>query len=380
MAFHRILNLPELLKKKSFFLFGPRATGKTYLIRHQLKNATVINLLESDYFLRLSARPGEVVDLITAQPHRTVVIDEVQRVPELLNEVHRLIEEKGYRFLLTGSNARSLKRGQSNLLAGRAWQASLFPLTRAEIPQFDLERYLRYGGLPAIYASAHPEEELNAYVHTYLREEIQGESGVRKIPAFSRFLRTAALSNGQILHFSEIASDAAVPASTVREHFQILEDTLIGFNVSGWKEGKKRKALQTSKFYFFDTGVTHAIAGTRALDRNSDLYGRSFEHFIALELRAYLSYRRILNAELCYWRTTHAEEVDFVVGTELALEVKAAARVNSRHLKGLSLLAEEAPFKHRILVSLDRMETRQNGVQCLHWTTFLDRLWAGEWL
>jgi predicted AAA+ superfamily ATPase len=211
----------------------------------------------------------------------------------ILNEVHRLIESKKIIFLLTGSSARKLKRKDINLLAGRAWKAELFSLVSAEILDFDLNRYLIYGGLPAVYNSNYPSEELFAYVETYLKEEIQAEALVRKIPAFSRFLQVSALTNGQMINFTNISQDTGIPVSTVKQYYQILEDTLIVFFLCAWTKSIKRKAVTVLKFYYFDTGVCNTIAGIKYLDINSDLYARSFEHFIILELKAYLSYRRI---------------------------------------------------------------------------------------
>ena len=226
--FRRLLSLPDLLAKKSFFLFGPRATGKSFLVNAQLGDrALVIDLLRSDLYFRLSADPGLLEGLIGDRrgARALVVIDEVQKLPILLDEVHRLIESRGLRFLLTGSSARKLKRGQANLLAGRAWTAHLHPLTWAELPGFDLPRFLRWGGLPPVVASGEPAEELRAYVRTYLQEEILAEGFVRRLPQFSRFLSTAALTSGQMLNFAQIASDAGVPAATVREYYFLLEDT-----------------------------------------------------------------------------------------------------------------------------------------------------------
>lgn len=383
ISYKRQLNLPNLLKKKSFFLSGPRAIGKSYLIQQQLASqAVILDLLRSELYLRLSAAPWELEKLIDAQlssQKSIIVIDEIQKIPGLLDEVHRLIEQRKFCFLLTGSSARKLKRGHANLLAGRAWTAALYPLSFSEIPRFDLERYLRFGGLPAVYASDNPIEELNAYVQNYLREEIQAEGLVRKLPPFSRFLTTAALMNGQLLNFSQLASDIAVPASTTREYYSILEDTLIGFPLLPWTRSQKRKAIATAKFYFFDTGVTHALAQTHALDRNSDLYGRSFEHWVGMELRSYLGYCR-LSEPLGFWRSTHQHEVDFVVGDHTAIEVKATCKVTARDIKGLVALQEENVFKKFILVSQDPVEKQQGKISCLHWKTFIKRLWGNDLL
>lgn len=373
----RILNIAKLLTKKSFFLFGPRSTGKSTLAMRQLgSNQVYIDLLDGATLLRYAADPSHLEAVLEHDKHsdKIVVIDEIQKVPALLDQVHRLIEKHQRRFLLTGSSARKLRAGAANLLGGRAWEANLFPLVYPEIPEFDLDRMLRYGGLPQVWLSDEPEEELSAYAQTYLTEEIQAEGFVRKIPQFARFLKVAALSNGNLINFAAIGSDAAVSASTVREYFSILNDTLVGFTVEPWVHSRKRKAIQTAKFYFFDTGVTHTLAGTESLDRNSDLYGKSFEQWIGMELRAYTSYRR-LRKPLCYWRSVNGQEVDFLVGESLAVEVKSAARVQRRDLAGLLALGEERIFKNLVLVSQDRSDHETLGIRCLHWKTFLRELW-----
>lgn len=376
MEIPRHLRLPELLEKKSFFLFGPRATGKTTLIRRQLPNsALVIDLLDSRNYLTLSARPYELESIIKARAHDCVVIDEIQRIPDLLNEVHRLIESQGITFLLTGSSARKLRRGQANLLAGRVWEARLFPLCWKEIPRFDLDRYLRYGGLPAVYLSDYPEEELNAYVNTYLSEEIQAEGLVRKLPPFSRFLETIALASGEMINLTSLGNDCQVAPSTVRQYLSLLEDTLLGFMLPAWTKSKKRKAIRRAKFYLFDPGITHTLCGTEHLERNSNLYGKAFEHFIGMELRAWLSYRRDRRA-LSYWRSTHGQEVDFVIGSDLAVEVKASARIGPADFRGLRALQQEGIIERLFLVSQDPLARNKDGIQAMHWEEFLDALWS----
>lgn len=384
MDIQRRLNLKELLRKKSHFLLGPRSTGKSTLIRQQLPEACLIDLLQSRLERRLTTHPEDLETLIgdhlkASLKDLIVVIDEIQKVPALLNEVHRLIEEKKIRFLLTGSSARKLKGDKANLLAGRAWRAELFPMTWKELEgvRFDLDRYLHYGGLPSVYLSDHPQNELDAYVHTYLYEEIRAEAMVRKIPAFSRFLEAAALANGQMINFSEIAKDCEVNPATIREYYAVLEDTLMGFTLPPWTKSKKRKAIQTAKFYFFDVGVVHALDGTESLDRNSDLYGRSFEHFIAMELRAYLSYAGSKNA-LSYWRSVHDQEVDFVLGDKVAIEVKSSRQISDKHFNGLKALQEEKIVRSFYLITQDPLPAKRYGIHCLPWTLFLKKLWAGE--
>ncbi len=380
MEIPRLLQLKPLLARKSFFLFGPRATGKSTLIRQQLADvATVIDLLDSRLYLRLSSAPHELENLIDADPRHIIVIDEIQRVPELLNEVHRLIESRKMTFLLTGSSARKLRRGKANLLAGRVWQARMFPLIYRELDTFDLDRYLLYGSLPAVYLSAYPEEELAAYVDTYLREEIMAEGLIRRLPPFSRFLRTMALANGETLNFTRLANDAQVPPSTVTEYVALLEDTLVGYQLPAWTESRKRKALKTAKFYFFDPGVTNVLAGIGRIERNSDLYGRNFEQFICTELRAYLSYRR-KRAPLSFWRSRNGHEVDFLLGTTTAIEVKASTKVSNRDMKGLRYLAEEKIFTNFLLVSQDSTATRNGPFRAMHWRDFLDELWEDRLL
>ena len=379
MLIQRTLDLKQLLSKKSFFLFGPRATGKSTLIKQVLSESSmIIDLLNSRLYLRLLDSPHDLESIIdSGNKGQVIVIDEIQRIPELLNEVHRLIEDKKLTFLLTGSSARKIRRGKANLLAGRVWEARLFPLTWKEIHDFDLNKYLRYGGLPPVYLSKYPEEELDAYVNTYLKEEIMAEGLIRKLPPFSRFLRSMALANGEMINFTNIANDCQVPPSTVTEYVGLLEDTLVGFLLPAWTESKRRKAISTGKFYFFDPGVTHTLSGTEVLDRNSHLYGKAFEQFIGMEIRAYLSYKR-KKVQLSYWRSVHGYEVDFLMGRQTAVEVKASQKISQRDFKGLKALKEEKVFKNYILVSQDPINTRENHFQALFWEDFLKDLWEDK--
>ena len=376
MLLKRALNLPELLSKKSYFLFGPRATGKSTLIREQFPHDTpIIDLLEHGLYLRLSTNPGELESIIMAYANPSVVvIDEVQRIPQLLNEVHRLIEKNQIRFLLTGSSARKLRYNQANLLAGRARQAELFPLTYGEIPQFDLNRYLHYGGLPMIYQSDDPVDDLHAYVNTYLKEEIQAEALVRKLPSFTRFLKFAAITSGELVNFSHIANDASIPASTAREYYAILEDTFLGFILPAWTKTIKRKPSTTARFYFFDLGVKNILANTMQIPAQSDLFGKAFEHFIALELRAYISYRR-KHYTMHYWRSKNGHEVDFIINENIAIEVKTTDHVQNKHLKGLMALKEEHLCQRYLLISHDPLRRKQDDIEILPWHEFLNQVW-----
>jgi uncharacterized protein len=374
----RILNLAQLLKKNSHFLFGPRGTGKSYLIRQDLKSAKVdvIDLLNSRIFLQLQNDPSQLQTLVSSE---TVVIDEIQRVPELLNEVHRLIEEKHLTFLLTGSSARKLKRDGANMLAGRAYRADLFPLTWCELRAenlFDLEKYLLLGGLPKSYIDGEAFEYLYAYIDIYLKEEISAEALVRSLPNYSRFLEAAAHSHAEMVNFTKVANDAQLSPNTVRDYYQILEDTLLGYIVPPWTKSKKRKAITTSKFYFADLGVVHALKRVEKLERASDLYGKAFEHFITNEIRAYLSYNKKRDA-LAYWRSKSQFEVDLVVGDSMAIEIKSSTKTSERDHKGLLALAEEKAWDHLLLVSQDPTPKKYpSGIRNLHWEEFLELLWG----
>lgn len=381
MIVKRQLDLQHLLQQKSHFLFGPRAVGKSTLIAQQLAGkAEIIDLLDPHIFLRISNNINGLRSIMGERTPKLIVIDEVQRLPELLNEVHMLIAREGTRFLLTGSSTRKLRRGEANMLAGRAWLAQLFPLVRGEIPAFDLERYLLYGGLPAVQFSTQPAKELAAYVLNYMREEVQAEGAVRNLVPFSRFLRTMALANGEVINFSKLANDCQCPVRDVRGYVQILEDTLLGSLLQPWASSRKRKAVSTAKFYFFDTGVTRTLAAIESIDRNSNLYGKAFEQFIWMELRAYLAYSERTARELTYWRSRYGHEVDFLVGEELAIEVKATATLSNRDLKGLQALSEEGVFKQLYLVSHDPLPAKRGNIHCLPWTTFLDELWSAKLL
>jgi predicted AAA+ superfamily ATPase len=378
--YQRILKMDQLVLKKSFFLFGPRSTGKTTLLRTQFPDHKIINLLSSATFISLSENPSILLDIVREQleDNLVVIIDEIQKLPELLDEIHNLIESKPVHFILTGSSARKLKRSGVNLLAGRAWQANLFPLVSNEIESFDISRFLKYGGLPQVYTSDFPEEELDAYINTYLKEEIQAEALVQNQVAFSRFLKVASFSNTEQLNYANISSDAGVPASTVRSYFSILEDTYTGFLIESWQESRRRKAVATPKFYLFDTGVANFLRGNTKIQEESSEYGKAFEQFIAMELRAWLSYRRIKKA-LRYWRTRTGTEVDFLIGNDMAIEVKSTRSVKDKHLKGLRALKEEGLMLQYLIVSFDEIDRQTaDGIRCFHWSTFLKLLWQGE--
>jgi predicted AAA+ superfamily ATPase len=371
----RLANLSEWLAKKSHFLFGPRQTGKSTLVRRQLPHAKVYDLLDAAVYLSLSQQPGRLAEELGPRD-RTVVIDEVQRLPEILNEVHRLIEERGTRFLLTGSSARKLRRGGVNLLGGRARVRNLHPLTRRELgSEFALGRAIGRGVLPSVYFSDDPGADLEAYAGTYLQQEIVAEGATRNVPAFSRFLRVAAACNATVVNFTAVASDAQVPRTTVYEYFEILRDTLLLYEVPAWTRSPSRKPLVSSKYYFFDVGVVSWLQG-RLVRAGTPEFGPAFETWIFHELLCHRDYAR--GAPISHWRSASGYEVDFVLGDHTAVEVKAKENVAARELKGLLALAEERSIKRALCVSLERRPRRVGDVRILPYGEFLDALWAGE--
>lgn len=371
----RKLNLLKVLKNKSYFLFGPRQTGKTFLINNTLKGYRYYNLLKTDVYLKLNQAPHRLREEIT-QDDQIVIIDEIQKLPILLDEIQHLIENRGIHFLLTGSSARKLRRKGINLLGGRARTRRLFPFIYKELNhEFDLLKALNIGLVPNIYFSDEPYEDLEAYVGTYLKEEIAAEAIVRNVPAFSRFLSIAGLCNGQLINYSNISSDAAVPRATVQEYFQILRDTLLGDDLPAWKKSIKRKPIMTSKFYLFDIGVARFLQNRRGLKARSPEFGEAFEAYIFHELKSYCEYSG--GADLCYWRSTSGFEVDFILNNTTAIEVKSKSNVSGKDLKALRMLQEEKELKNYIVVSMEETTRKVDNIFILPWKEFLERLWRG---
>jgi predicted AAA+ superfamily ATPase len=371
----RLLRLESVVRAKSCFLFGPRQTGKTSLLKMQFPQATVIDLLDDEIFLRLQSRPSELRELL---PQRgLVVLDEIQRIPTLLNEVHLQIEKTpGLRFVLTGSSARKLRQGGVNLLGGRARSRRLHPFVRAELgAQFDLKKSLLYGSLPSIYFSDSPREDLKAYVGDYLREEIAAEAATRNLPAFGRFLETAAVCNGQILNYQHVSNDAQVKRSTVQNYYEILRDTLIGTELEAYRKTRSRKATATSKFYFFDLGVVNYLRRVREIPERTPLFGDALEAYLHHELRTWLDYQG--DGDLHYWRSpTGSHEVDFILNEEIAIECKSTRSAAGDDLKGLIALGQEMKLKRRILVCMEPRRRSVDGVEVIPLDAFLDELWA----
>jgi predicted AAA+ superfamily ATPase len=372
----RVLDLPALLQKRSHFLLGPRQTGKTFLIHHTLHDVRVYDLLDHSVYLALSQNPWRMAQELSATD-KIVVIDEIQRLPELLNEVHRLIESRGIRFLLTGSSARKLRRGGVNLLGGRARTKYLHPLTYKELGErFDLTKATERGLLPSIYFSDDPPADLQSYAGSYLQQEIVAEGATRNIPAFSRFLKVAALCNGTIVNFTNVANDAQVKRTTVYEYFEILKDTLILYELSAWRKTRKRKPLASSKYFFFDVGVVSALQDRRFRPGTPE-FGEALETYLMHELTSYSDY--VSQESLNYWRSTTGFEVDFIIGDHTAVEVKAKENVSAQDLKSLRALAEEKQVKRYLCVSLEPRARKIDGVVVLPIREFLNALWGGEY-
>ena len=367
------LNLP---KKKSAFFWGPRKVGKSYWIAHHLNGAAVIDLLKTDVFAEYSSRPSLLRERY--YDHKTlIVIDEVQKVPSLLDEVHWLIENRGASFLLTGSSARKLRRGHSNLLGGRAWRKTMVPLSCLEVDTFDLEKVMVSGLLPPHYQSPAPLEDLRAYVADYLKEEIAAEAGVQNMPSFADFLRISALSSSELINYMNIARETGVSQRTVRAYFDILEDTYLGLRIPPWKKSRTRRMILTEKFYLFDVGVANFLARRQPRIGSAE-FGKSFEHYILMELRAYQAYRDP-DLLISFWRTSSGQEVDFILGEkELAVEIKGSARVHEGDIRSLAALMEEGPVKKCVVVCLEKEPRRiHKNIEVLPWRVFIERLWSG---
>ena len=382
--YNRIIDL-DVAEKRTVFLWGARQTGKSTLLKKLFPDARRYDLLLSDTYRRLLGNPAlirqecEAENLTGRTQKLPVVIDEIQKVPELLDEIHWLIENRGVRFILCGSSARKLKRGHGNLLGGRAARHELYPLVYPEIPEFSLARALTYGLLPPHYVSDEPAGMIRDYIGNYLKEEIAAEALTRNVPAFNRFLEVAALSNGEVVNYNNIASECGVSAPTVKGHFQILEDTLIGRHLPAYSKRGKRRLISTPKFYFFDTGVVGQLTRRGIVEPGTELFGRAFEHFLLLEMWAHSEYSG-KHHPVCYWRTSSQIEVDVVLGDhEAAIEIKGTREAKDHHLKGLRAFKEDYACRHYIAVTLDAHPRKtSDGIEILPWRVFLDRLWDGK--
>lgn len=363
----------------SIFLLGARQTGKSTILRQQLSSAIYIDLLDTELLARFRTRPSLLYEMLKDKDQGTiVVIDEIPEVPDLLNEVHRLISQKGLIFVLCGSSARKLKRNGYNTLGGRAVPCYFYPLVSAEVPEFDLDKALLYGMLPPHYFAKNPTRMLSAYVDVYLREEIRQESIVRQLDSFQRFLEVAALTNGEMINYTNIASDCGLSVRTIRAYFDILEDTLIGYKIPAYTKVIKRRLVQTPRFYFFDVGLAQHLLHRKSLTRGTVEYGHAFEHFVIQELVAYIGYNH-KEERLSFWRTQTGVEVDVVIGDALvAIEIKSVEDVQNKHLKGLKSFGDDYPECRKIIVSLDKITRIIDDVEAIYIRDFLRMLWNGD--
>lgn len=389
--FVRILNIDKIIARKSLFLLGPRQSGKSTYLKTKYGEAFTVNLLKASEYLKFKNRPSlfaeEVEFQILKKNIKLIVVDEIQKIPELLDEVHRLIEDfKQVRFILTGSSARKLKKSGVNLLGGRASRIYFHPIVSAEYGfdnyEKNIVKNLNYGFLPSIMTSQDPWADLEDYVALYLKEEIHQEAIVRSLAGFSRFLNTVAITNAQQLNFTELGNDAQVPPRTVREYYQILEDTLVGSLLPAFQKTTTRKAITTAKFYLFDPGVANFLLGRKSVSPKTIEFGVLFEQAIYCEIKAYLDYHQ-MNDCLFYWRSTSQYEVDFLIRNKsdqwIAIEVKSSANPATRDYKGIFALEEDLELKMKLVVCLaDKPRITDKQIEILPLRIFLERLWGGS--
>lgn len=383
--FERKVSL-EIVEEESIFLWGPRQSGKSTLLEHAFPDAKYYDLLKSEVLERYMRRPSLLREELQMMPDNSlVIIDEIQRVPELLDEVHWLMTHKNMRFILSGSSARKLKRRGANTLGGRAIEFRLLPLVSAEIPDFDLVRAVNNGMIPRHYLVKNARLRLGGYIGVYLTEEIKQESLVRNLPSFNRFLEVAAFTNGEQVNYTNIAQDCGVKAATIKEYFSILQETLVGYMIPSYVRRQKRRMVQAPRFYYFDCGVVNFLRKRYNLTPGSEDFGHSLEHLVMQELMAYLKYRHQGELEseeeprLSYWRTSSGLEVDFIIGDgDVAVEVKSTEDVMPRNLKGIQAFKDDNPAARCIVASLDPAPRILNGIEIMPATYFLQQLWADK--
>lgn len=376
--FSRVISLDEV-QDNSLFLWGARQTGKSTLLKTLFPKARYYDMLNSNLFRMLSKNPSLLREQLMLLPAGSIVIiDEVQKVPELLDEVHWLIQNQGLHFILCGSSARKLRRSGANLLGGRALSNTLYPFVSAEIPDFDIERALNYGTIPPHYLAKNPVRRLQAYIDDYIQQEIVAESVLRNLTAFTRFLEVAALSDTEIVNYTKIAAECGVSAKTVKEYFSILEETLFGFMLPAYTHAIKRRVIQSPKFYYFDVGIPNYLLDRIPLKPDTADYGHAFEHLMIQELRAYLDYHHS-RKRLSYWRTSSGLEVDCVIGdAQVAIEFKSSTEVRNSQLKGLRSFMQEHPQTRCYVVSREVYPRVVDGVEIWPIRDFLTRLWNNE--
>lgn len=380
--YKRLLQLPRQ-PQKSFFLWGPRQTGKTTLLKKIYPDALRIDLLKTDELMRYLKKPSLLREEASAlPPTKLIVIDEIQKVPMLLDEIHYLIEEQGRKFVLCGSSARKVKRGHANLLGGRAIRYELLGLSAQEIGNnFSLDHLVNTGPLPNHYNDENPRLSLRSYVDDYLREEILHEGLTRNLPVFSDFLRVAAIGDTEVLNMSNVASETGVAVSTVRDHYGILVDTLMGEFLPAYTNRPKRRTIQAPKFYFRDLGVVNYLARRGVVEPGSELFGKGFENWLFHELSVHSRYSELFY-QLSYWRLSSGIEVDFILDNGVvAIEAKGKSRITSRDKKGLIQFKKDFPeVKHLLIVCLEkRMRKTDEGILIVPYGEFIQLLWQGHW-
>ncbi|MDR1720741.1 MAG: AAA family ATPase [Dysgonamonadaceae bacterium] len=373
--FERILKLEEIADD-SLFLWGARQTGKSTLLEKLFPNAVYYDLLKNNEFERLQRNPSLLREELEKKASNTIVIiDEIQKIPQLLDEVHWLFTRKNLKFILCGSSARKMMRVGANLLGGRALRTQLYPLVSAEIPDFNLNRAINNGMLPRHYTVSNAERRLQAYIGEYLNEEIRAEAITRNLHTFTRFMEIAAQSDGEMLVYKNIAQDCGVTSPTVKEYFNILQQTLIGYLIDGFTGTKKRQGITAPKFYYFDVGIANYLMKRENLVQGTDDYGHAFEHLVIQEIIAYLGYANS-KEKLTYWRSTSGYEVDCIIGDgRVAIEIKSCEEIKSRHTKGLKAFAEDFPNAKLLVVSHDCRFRTMNGVDIYPVLEFLQALW-----
>jgi predicted AAA+ superfamily ATPase len=378
----RIMNI-VLPKGQAAFLWGPRKTGKSTYLKDAFPESLRYDFLKTDLALEFIKRPSLLREQLIAKDasalKRPIILDEVQKVPQILDEVHWLIENKKLNFILCGSSARKLKRGKANLLGGRAWRYELFPFVTQELKDAELLRVLNRGMIPDHYLRDDYEKSLKGYVQDYLKEEVFAEGLTRNIPAFARFLDSVGYTHGELTNFSNIARDCGVDAKTIREYYQILVDTLLGRMVEPFKKRQSRQIItKTPKFYLFDVGVAGSLVKRRLSEERGEAFGRAFEHFMFMEIVAHSSYSG-LDYPISYWRTKTGLEVDFILGDgEVAVEVKGQRRIENKDLRPLTAFMEEYQPKNAHVVCHEREERVVGNIRILPWPRFLEKLWGGE--
>lgn len=376
--YQRSLNL-EKYKGMSLFLWGARQTGKSTYLKTKFSDSLYIDLLLSQDFRRYLDSPEQFRQrCIANHQNRPVIVDEIQKLPELLNEIHWMIENENITFIMSGSSPRKILRKNVNLLGGRAVRSELYPLSFSEIPNFDILRAFNHGLLPRMYDSENAEILLDAYVGSYLEDEIIAETKIRNVEVFSRFLTSAASANGEFVNYTNIAQDCGVASSTIKEYYNILEETLIGIFVPSFQKRPKRRVVQSPKFYFFDLGVANHLLKRKKIEWGTLDAGHSLEHLVYMELRAYAQYSG-KKYPIYFWHTTSQMEVDFILGDhECALEVNATDNVQSRHFKGLTAFAEEYNVAKKIIISNDPYVRQSDDIIIYPWKIFFENLWSGE--